>query len=108
MLLSRPVASYAGTMEESAGFAGVARQPDGRPDDATLWLKDLGEKTGLWQSEISKYETGAVVPEMGAMIAISRAFNEMPPLLSMAMRRYLESPFSSDPEQALVAAGSFG
>lgn len=25
--------------------AGVARQPDGRPDDATLWLKDLGEKT---------------------------------------------------------------
>ncbi|MFQ5576424.1 MAG: flavin reductase family protein [Anaerolineae bacterium] len=23
--------------------AGVARQPDGRPDDATLWLKDLGE-----------------------------------------------------------------
>jgi flavin reductase (DIM6/NTAB) family NADH-FMN oxidoreductase RutF len=25
--------------------AGVARQPEGRPDDATLWLKDLGEKT---------------------------------------------------------------
>ena len=25
--------------------AGVAQQPDGRPDDATLWLKDLGEKT---------------------------------------------------------------
>ena len=25
--------------------AGIARQPDGRPDDATLWLKDLGEKT---------------------------------------------------------------
>jgi len=25
--------------------AGVAKQPDGRPDDATLWLKDLGEKT---------------------------------------------------------------
>lgn len=25
--------------------AAVAKQPDGRPDDATLWLKDLGEKT---------------------------------------------------------------
>jgi flavin reductase (DIM6/NTAB) family NADH-FMN oxidoreductase RutF len=25
--------------------AGVARPPDGRADDATLWLKDLGEKT---------------------------------------------------------------
>lgn len=25
--------------------AGVAKQPDGRADDATLWLKDLGEKT---------------------------------------------------------------
>jgi len=25
--------------------AGVAKQPEGRPDDATLWLKDLGEKT---------------------------------------------------------------
>ena len=25
--------------------AGVAKAPDGRPDDATLWLKDLGEKT---------------------------------------------------------------
>ncbi|MGH3053450.1 MAG: flavin reductase family protein [Gaiellaceae bacterium] len=25
--------------------AGIAGQPDGRPDDATLWLKDLGEKT---------------------------------------------------------------
>ncbi len=25
--------------------AGVAKQPDGRPDDATLWLRDLGEKT---------------------------------------------------------------
>jgi len=25
--------------------AGVAREPEGRPDDATLWLKDLGEKT---------------------------------------------------------------
>jgi flavin reductase (DIM6/NTAB) family NADH-FMN oxidoreductase RutF len=25
--------------------AGVARQPEGRPDDATLWLRDLGEKT---------------------------------------------------------------
>jgi len=25
--------------------AGVSRQPDGRADDATLWLKDLGEKT---------------------------------------------------------------
>jgi flavin reductase (DIM6/NTAB) family NADH-FMN oxidoreductase RutF len=25
--------------------AGVAQQPAGRPDDATLWLKDLGEKT---------------------------------------------------------------
>lgn len=25
--------------------AGVTQQPDGRPDDATLWLKDLGEKT---------------------------------------------------------------
>ena len=25
--------------------AGVARQPEGRADDATLWLKDLGEKT---------------------------------------------------------------
>jgi flavin reductase (DIM6/NTAB) family NADH-FMN oxidoreductase RutF len=25
--------------------AGVANQPDGRPDDATLWLKDLGDKT---------------------------------------------------------------
>jgi flavin reductase (DIM6/NTAB) family NADH-FMN oxidoreductase RutF len=25
--------------------AGVARPPEGRPDDATLWLKDLGEKT---------------------------------------------------------------
>lgn len=24
--------------------AGVSRQPAGRPDDATLWLKDLGEK----------------------------------------------------------------
>ena len=24
---------------------GIARQPEGRPDDATLWLKDLGEKT---------------------------------------------------------------
>jgi flavin reductase (DIM6/NTAB) family NADH-FMN oxidoreductase RutF len=24
--------------------AGVARQPEGRADDATLWLKDLGEK----------------------------------------------------------------
>ena len=24
--------------------AGVAKQPDGRPDDAALWLKDLGEK----------------------------------------------------------------
>lgn len=25
--------------------AGVTAQPEGRPDDATLWLKDLGEKT---------------------------------------------------------------
>ena len=25
--------------------AGVVQQPAGRPDDATLWLKDLGEKT---------------------------------------------------------------
>ena len=25
--------------------AGVVNSPDGRPDDATLWLKDLGEKT---------------------------------------------------------------
>jgi flavin reductase (DIM6/NTAB) family NADH-FMN oxidoreductase RutF len=25
--------------------AGVITSPDGRPDDATLWLKDLGEKT---------------------------------------------------------------
>ena len=25
--------------------AGVGRQPEGRPDDATLWMKDLGEKT---------------------------------------------------------------
>ncbi|MEW6272256.1 MAG: flavin reductase family protein [Thermodesulfobacteriota bacterium] len=25
--------------------AGVARELDGRPDDATLWLKDLGDKT---------------------------------------------------------------
>jgi flavin reductase (DIM6/NTAB) family NADH-FMN oxidoreductase RutF len=25
--------------------AGVTRQPEGRPDDATLWLKELGEKT---------------------------------------------------------------
>lgn len=25
--------------------AGVATEPTGRPDDATLWLKDLGEKT---------------------------------------------------------------
>lgn len=25
--------------------ASVALQPEGRPDDATLWLKDLGEKT---------------------------------------------------------------
>jgi flavin reductase (DIM6/NTAB) family NADH-FMN oxidoreductase RutF len=25
--------------------AGVTTVPDGRPDDATLWLKDLGEKT---------------------------------------------------------------
>jgi len=25
--------------------AGVAQQPAGRPDDAVLWLKDLGEKT---------------------------------------------------------------
>lgn len=25
--------------------AGVSKQPDGRPDDAVLWLKDLGEKT---------------------------------------------------------------
>ncbi|HEY8514050.1 MAG TPA: flavin reductase family protein [Candidatus Binatia bacterium] len=25
--------------------AGVAKEPEGRPDDATLWLKDLGEKT---------------------------------------------------------------
>lgn len=25
--------------------AGVAAQPEGRPDDATLWLKELGEKT---------------------------------------------------------------
>jgi flavin reductase (DIM6/NTAB) family NADH-FMN oxidoreductase RutF len=25
--------------------AGVAKQPEARPDDATLWLKDLGEKT---------------------------------------------------------------
>ncbi len=25
--------------------AGVAKAPEGRPDDATLWLKDLGEKT---------------------------------------------------------------
>jgi len=25
--------------------AGVVKQPEGRPDDATLWLKDLGEKT---------------------------------------------------------------
>lgn len=25
--------------------AGVAREPEGRADDATLWLKDLGEKT---------------------------------------------------------------
>jgi flavin reductase (DIM6/NTAB) family NADH-FMN oxidoreductase RutF len=24
--------------------AGVAKQPDGRPDDATLWLRDLGDK----------------------------------------------------------------
>jgi len=24
--------------------AGVARQPEGRPDDATLWLRDLGDK----------------------------------------------------------------
>lgn len=24
--------------------AGVTRQPEGRADDATLWLKDLGEK----------------------------------------------------------------
>jgi flavin reductase (DIM6/NTAB) family NADH-FMN oxidoreductase RutF len=24
--------------------AGVTKQPEGRPDDATLWLKDLGEK----------------------------------------------------------------
>jgi flavin reductase (DIM6/NTAB) family NADH-FMN oxidoreductase RutF len=24
--------------------AGVAKQPDGRADDATLWMKDLGEK----------------------------------------------------------------
>jgi flavin reductase (DIM6/NTAB) family NADH-FMN oxidoreductase RutF len=24
--------------------AGVARPPDGRPDDATLWLKELGDK----------------------------------------------------------------
>ena len=25
--------------------AGVAQEISGRPDDATLWLKDLGEKT---------------------------------------------------------------
>lgn len=25
--------------------AAVEKQPEGRPDDATLWLKDLGEKT---------------------------------------------------------------
>jgi flavin reductase (DIM6/NTAB) family NADH-FMN oxidoreductase RutF len=25
--------------------AGVAKEPEGRADDATLWLKDLGEKT---------------------------------------------------------------
>jgi len=25
--------------------ASVAKDPEGRPDDATLWLKDLGEKT---------------------------------------------------------------
>ncbi len=25
--------------------AGIVKQPDGRPDDAVLWLKDLGEKT---------------------------------------------------------------
>ena len=25
--------------------AAVARQPEGRADDVTLWLKDLGEKT---------------------------------------------------------------
>jgi flavin reductase (DIM6/NTAB) family NADH-FMN oxidoreductase RutF len=24
--------------------AGLAKEPEGRPDDATLWLKDLGEK----------------------------------------------------------------
>lgn len=24
--------------------AGVSKQPEGRPDEATLWLKDLGEK----------------------------------------------------------------
>ena len=24
--------------------AGVTKQPEGRADDATLWLKDLGEK----------------------------------------------------------------
>ncbi|MFN8523655.1 MAG: flavin reductase family protein [Chloroflexota bacterium] len=24
--------------------AGVAKQPEGRPDDASLWLKDLGER----------------------------------------------------------------
>lgn len=24
--------------------AGVARQPEGRPDDATLWLRELGDK----------------------------------------------------------------
>jgi flavin reductase (DIM6/NTAB) family NADH-FMN oxidoreductase RutF len=25
--------------------AGVKKEPEGRPDDATLWLRDLGEKT---------------------------------------------------------------
>ena len=33
-------AAYLGTVVE----AGVAKQPEGRADDVTLWLKELGDK----------------------------------------------------------------
>jgi hypothetical protein len=31
-------------MDDNAKKTAVKKEPEGRPDDATLWLKDLGDK----------------------------------------------------------------
>jgi transcriptional regulator with XRE-family HTH domain len=45
----------------------------------------LTMRTGLGQSEISKYEHDKAVPGLPAIIKFARAFDENPPLLDMIL-----------------------